>query len=676
MSINQSNVVFVYNNEDPDGIYFAKRYADIHNITEEQLIGIDTETEEIVDSFQDFKTQLEDPLREKLLELKSNGREIYAIVLGWRIPGGFLHNGKIISATSRLSAIAPIEIDHPLDLNKRNLLFNRGVFKRYDSDDANVALIVTRLDAPLKQIMDRKFDEISSASYGIKADGIFYFDLYSGYGEGERASQYQSRLDLFDNSTKNRLDITVEKTVKLDDFNDVYFGQLRDDSIFWGWGFDSIGTSYFFNQSSNRTFFYNADFNSLKSIRSFNVSYPGVMAIDNGYVAVAGCMDEITRTDEVVTVPTDSSPYGAYDPYSPDDPYAIDDPYYGDELIGVPSDEGDSSEYDPYYSNPYDPVDLIDIYDPNDLESTEGSYDIFLDPIAFFDANLRGALLGEAFLFSNPFLNNSMSIFGDPLMPISIENSDKGLDRINVFESFDIISEHYAKTYSYLTRRALSAYGVLKRVVESCDVEYATGFIDGSSNVASDLSYDKVFSNMTKLGQACQDWATDSAFNLLPPKEPTFVEYIYFSEKNVSDLFLIGGGNQLKIKEKLPERFIYDEGSWVFETTIQEMDPNLFFLIQFEMLISLSPDFEDDDIILDIRSVEDLSRWEYEEPFGVFTPLTYWGVPSNLTGRKIRFRSDEFQKFTRLTKLYIKYRQVGDAFFYTQHTDLTDIVSH
>ena len=125
MSINQSNVVFVYNNEDPDGIYFAKRYADIHNITEEQLIGIDTETEEIVDSFQDFKTQLEDPLREKLLELKSNGREIYAIVLGWRIPGGFLHNGKIISATSRLSAIAPIEIDHPLDLNKRNLLFNR-----------------------------------------------------------------------------------------------------------------------------------------------------------------------------------------------------------------------------------------------------------------------------------------------------------------------------------------------------------------------------------------------------------------------------------------------------------------------------------------------------------------------------------------------------------------------
>jgi uncharacterized protein (TIGR03790 family) len=672
MSITQSNVVFVYNSEDPDGIYFAKRYADIHNITEEQLIGIDTETEEIVDSFQDFKDQLETPLRNKLLELKDSGRNIYAIVLGWRIPGGFWHNGKIISATSRISAIAPIEEDMDLDLNKRNPLYNRGVFKRYDEEDSASALVVTRLDAPIKQVMDRKFDEISTATYGTKADGLFYFDLYSGYGDGERASQYQERLDLFDKNTKDRLSIPVEKTVKLDDFTDVFFGQLRDDSIYWGWGFDAIGNGYFFNQSRNRTFFYNADFNSLRSIRSFNVTYPGVMAIDNGYVAVAGAMDEITRTDEVVVSPSIISPYSPYDIYDPYDPYTSGS-------IGVPSDEIIIDNLDPYFGdelNPYEPLDLIDTYNPEDLDGAEGSYDIFLDPIPFFDSVLRGAKLGESFLFSNPFLNNSMSIFGDPLMPIDIENTDTNLEQINVFESFDIISEHYAKAYSYLTRRAAAAHGMLSRVVDTCEIDYATTFITPSANVASELSYDRVFSKMTKLGQTCQDWATSSAFNLLPPKEPTFVEYLYFSEQSISDLFLVGGGNQIQVKEKLPERLIYSEGSWMFEAVIQEMDPNLFFLIQFELLISLSADFEENDIIFDIRSVEDLSRWEYEEPFGVFTPLTYWGVPSNLKGRRIRFRSDEFQKFTRFTKLYIKYRQVGDAFFYTPYTDFTDIVSH
>jgi len=673
MTINQSNVVFIYNSEDPDGVYFANRYKTIHNLTDEQLIGIDTETEEIVDSYEDFKTQLEVPLRQKLLELKANGRKVFAIVLGWRIPSGFYHNEKIISSTSRLSAISPIEVEQPFNLNMRNLLHNRGVFKRYDEEDSNIALIVTQLDAASRQHMDRKFDEISAASSGLKADGKFYFDLYSGYGDGERATKYQERLNLFNTTTINRITIPNEKTVQIDEFNDVFFGQLRGDSIFWGWGFDIITSSYFYEKSSNRVFFYNADFNSLRSIRSYNVTYPGAMAIAGGYVAVAGAMDEINRTDEVVVVPSVTGPfepYGAFDPYV--------DPYASEGLVGVSSEDLiTDSGYDPYLDGPYEPyepLDLIDIPDPVDPETSEPSFDIFLDPITFFDAVLRGAKLGEAYLFSNPFLNNSMTVYGDPLMPIIIPNTDKALERINIFDSFRLISEYFAKAYSYLTRRAAAAFGITNRVIKTCDVHYAANFIEKAASVSSDMSYDKVFSTMTKLGQSCQSWVTDTSFNLLPPKEPTFVEYLYFSGTKVSDVFLAGCGNQERIKAVLPARFLYDEGSWVFETTIQEMHPFLFFLIQFEFIVSLDEEFSE--IIFDIRSVENLAQWEYEEPFGNFINLTYEGVPSNLKGRRIRYRSDEFQKFTRFSKLFLKYRQVGDAYYYTPYNESIDIVSH
>ena len=669
MTINQSNVVFIYNSEDPDGEYFAKRYKNIHNLSDEQLIGIDTETEEIVDSYEDFKSQLEVPLRQKLIELKSGGRKVFAIVLGWRIPSGFYHNGRIISSTSRLSAIAPIEVEQPFDLNRRNQLYNRGVFKRYDEEDADIALIVTQIDAASRQHMDRRFDDFSTASSGIKTDGKFYFDLYSGYGE--RATQYQERLNLFNGTTINRITIPNEKTVQIDEFNDVFFGQLRGDSVFWGWGFDIITSSYFYERSANRVFFYNADFNSLKSIRSYNVTYPGAMAIAGGYFAVAGAMDEITRTDEVVIVP---SVTGSFDPYGAFDPYM--DPYVSEDLIGVSS-EDISTDSDPYLAGPYEPydsMDLIDPIDPGDPETSEPSFDIFLDPIPFFDSVLRGAPLGEAYLFSNPFLNNSMTIYGDPLMPIIIPNIDKNIEKINLFDAFGSISEYFSKAYSYLTRRAAAAFGVTDRIRKTCDVDYAVNFINPASNVSSDMSYAKVFSKMTKLGQSCQSWITDASFNLLQPKDPTFVEYLYFSGTKVSDMFLAACGNQVKIKEVLPIRFLYEEGSWVFETIIQETHPYLFFLVHFELIVSLDEEFSE--IIFDVRSVENLAQWEYEEPFGNFINLTYEGVPSNLKGRRLRYRSDEFQKFTRFSKLFLKYRQVGDAFYYTPYKESIDIVSH
>ena len=144
-----------------------------------------------------------------------------------------------------------------------------------------------------------------------------------------------------------------------------------------------------------------------------------------------------------------------------------------------------------------------------------------------------------------------------------------------------------------MKKRAAAAFGLTDRIIKTCDVDYATSFIKPATNVSADMSYDKVFSTMTKLGQSCQSWVTDTSFNLLPPKEPTFVEYLYFSGTKVSDVFLAGCGNQERIKAVLPARCVYDEGCWVFDTTIQEMHPVLVFVIQFEFSVSLDEEFSE-----------------------------------------------------------------------------------
>jgi hypothetical protein len=91
----------------------------------------------------------------------------------------------------------------------------------------------------------------------------------------------------------------------------------------------------------------------------------------------------------------------------------------------------------------------------------------FLNPNPFFDALLRGATIGEAFLFSVPHVDWTISLFGDPLTYCSFPASDiVEEDIINEYEAWNIKSKNLAKTAAQLYKKEEELKSVTLEVVD------------------------------------------------------------------------------------------------------------------------------------------------------------------------------------------------------------------
>lgn len=290
-SIGPQNVIVVYRDADSESEEAANRYKSMHNLSDEQLVPIPCSSREIVDSYSEFQTEVENPIIEAISSSSSDllGRVIYAIVLMPKVPGGFDDGEDVISSTSRLSRMF-----FTFDSSEKyldNPLYDRKVFKRFDSSDADFSYIVTRIDSPLAAITNTWFDNIELANSQLLINGEFFFDAYSAY-QGDQAIDYESDLLDFRNSLFEDIGLTINETVRVDPYRDALISKVQNDSFFWGWGADRGSLSFFDSSANIRAFFYNADFDGANSIRDIDSRAWPVLAIRQGYIATAGSMSD------------------------------------------------------------------------------------------------------------------------------------------------------------------------------------------------------------------------------------------------------------------------------------------------------------------------------------------------------------------------------------------------
>lgn len=287
----QENVVVVYRQADSESESAALRYMSMHNLSADQLIEIPCSSVEVLDSYIDFKSQVEDPILDALTGSSSPlvNRTVYAIVLMPRVPGGFIDENDIISSTSRLSRIF-----YSFDSAQKyiqNPLYDRKIFKRFDEDDLEIALICTRIDSPLASITNYWLDNIQRSNSQLLVNGTFYFDAYSSY-QGNDAHQYEADMLEFRGDLLNRMGLGVIDTIRTDPYRDSLISFVENDSFFWGWGADRGSLTYFRNSANIRGFFYNADFDGAETIRDIDARTWPVLAIRQGYIATAGSMSD------------------------------------------------------------------------------------------------------------------------------------------------------------------------------------------------------------------------------------------------------------------------------------------------------------------------------------------------------------------------------------------------
>ena len=284
MALGPENVIVVYRANDSESEYFASRYATLHGLSLDQLVGVPCSAIEVLSNYETFQTEVETPLLGALTSLPLSNYSVLALVLMPRVPGGFYSNTDVISSTSRLS-----RIHHSFTKKLYNPLYDRRVFKRFDSTDAETALICTRFDSPLSAVTESWFQNIETSIRQLSATGAFYFDGYSAE-HGNGSAQYQAELLFFYDSLLQRLGVDIQSTIQIDPYVDPIISSVKDDSFFWGWGADRGSLSFFKATNALRAFFYNADTDGAATMRDIDSTAWPVLAIRQGYVATAGSM--------------------------------------------------------------------------------------------------------------------------------------------------------------------------------------------------------------------------------------------------------------------------------------------------------------------------------------------------------------------------------------------------
>jgi len=505
MAITKNNFIIVYRLGDLDSTDFAAYYADKHDmdvttddpssnsgslsgvdwIVSGQTVGIQCSNVEILGSEDLFNTQVLNPIKYALENAPElTNRNIWGIVLGYNVPGGFIDGSDIISSTARISRIY-----QAYGKKGKNKLYNRSIYKRFDSDDADTALICSRLDAPNIQQVKEYIDNAESLNKQVFANGTFYIDPYSDRA-GSLADDYEDVILDFKNNLLSDLNLDIWSTTFMDPYIDVAIPYVNQDSFVWSWFTDRAYNTFFQNSNAIRVFFYNADYDGAYEVRNESSHRWVYLSMSNEYVCSAGAM-----------------------------------------------------------SNP----------------TIEG----FLNPNPFFRSLLRGGTIGESYLFSLPFFDWTVGLFGDPLTYCSFPSAEvKDEDIIEEHECWNKMSKSLAKATAHFHRKGEELNESLLKIVDLQSENY---------KAEVDLLYsanDLFVGNDTDIRKSQLKSLVDSLFDY-PRKQ-----YIYYgTPESPFDINSYLTQKGFKVSELLTEisseaiidpSNVLDEGWWQFEFLMQD----------------------------------------------------------------------------------------------------------
>lgn len=578
--IKPENVVVVYRDNDQDSEDFADFYLSQWEIDPSRKIGIPCSSDEILDSYSTFKSEVEDPID---FALSSFAEDVYVIILGYNVPGGFIDDTDIISATSRIS-----RINYLYSKKTKNVFYDRKASQVFNSNDLENIIICSRIDAPTLNYAKNIVKNNIIYYNQYRVNGRFYYDPYSS-NDSVGSDGYKFDLNEFLNDLLYNLNLTVSTTSFIDEYTEVVTPYLQHDSFYWGWGYDRATSSFFRNTDTARIFFYNADSESGVTLRNTNNDNFSVLALNSGYIASAGAM-----------------------------------------------------------SNP--------------------GIDGYLRPLPFFSALKSGATIGEAFYFSSPYIDWTISLFGDPLINVSFPSNDSVIDNNiiidNNIEVWRSTSISIAKLLAHHIIKERTASEALDIIVKSDDLQETVQNVYSIYDLSNSLTFDSRWGRFRK--------TIDNLYNYL--YETIFPFYNSYNNNTINNLqefldltgfklsrLLIGMNSNTN---GLDDKYFYNEGYWEFETEILN-ESLLFENYHFELDVSDEGDFSN--ILLRISSLDDINNWYYEKKENLFSNIPSEGVPSSYNLRRIKYKSKEVEYLDRAREYYFRFRQINENIEYSDY---------
>ncbi|GAG38390.1 unnamed protein product, partial [marine sediment metagenome] len=113
----------------------------------------------------------------------------------------------------------------------------------------------------------------------------------------------------------------------------------------------------------------------------------------------------------------------------------------------------------------------------------------FLNPNSFFESLLRQYTIGEAYLFSLPFFNWTMTLLGDPLVSISFPGA-ASIDDVSIDEDEMWLNstKDLARVAAQLYKKEQEAYEIVTNVLNLNDASWALQLLNPSNIMYSAYS--------------------------------------------------------------------------------------------------------------------------------------------------------------------------------------------
>lgn len=252
--------------------------------------------------------------------------------------------------------------------------------------------------------------------------------------------------------------------------------------------------------------------------------------------------------------------------------------------------------------------------------------DAYLRARPFFESLHRGASVGEAFLFSSPYVDWKIFMVGDPLMVVNFPEPYQH-DILTNDEAIRRVKADIEEAYAWGLRQADLLYDIRQFYVLSDDLTESVLMLEPAANWYDAKNRDVQRLTFIPAASALLQHVRQST-------EISFSEWIVSrNEKTTQDVLdLVTHISSSTISSD----YIYPEGQWQAEwefTRTRNRLENIHFMIE----VSEDDDFSS--IKVSVGTEDSVVGWEYEKELYSFTALPNSGLMSNYSGRRVRYTS-------------------------------------
>jgi len=401
-------------------------------------------------------------------------------------------------------------------------------------------------------------------------------------------------------SVKRIFNIDIRRTYNNNNSIEPCFSLLINDSIFWGWGDLLANDSYFSNSDKNRLIFMSYDNRSLTTIRTDSLDNACMSALNKGYACVAGNIGDGAFTERQIS----------------------------EAFVGDP--------YDPYY------IPLL-------------SNHVVPNPFVFMEYINNYRSIGEALLFSRPYLHDSFMAIGDPHIKAVIEK-EKNQDDFNALELWKKVEFNLSQSASYILTESQVSTILYERCLKSNDFKMKNDLSKLGFNLTKKYFVENRKLEFSKTFESLQSFSQQINFQIHAYDDILFNNFLQKNNLFVSKSIISMFSNSNAILSDQYFTNIKRSRTVDFQVELIEMIGDAGY-VHIELQVSLDPEFNQ--IISTIKSYEDVSYWLYEKIPGSFENFPQLGIYSGLIGRKIKVTKQINFKYDLIGKeIFIRHKQI------------------